>query len=144
MILVLRKTFVLSYILAYSQVIFIAATKCQSPAQFANECCSLNILYKLRACKLLFPDKKTTCQCRGCKRHAFDPWVRKIPGRRTSQPTLVFLLGESMDKGAWQTTVHRVAESQSQLKQLNIQHVQVTLTVQPQWVTYSFCVFRKD
>ena len=28
------------------------------------------------------------------KRHSFDPWVRKVPWRRTWQPTLVFLPGE--------------------------------------------------
>ena len=26
--------------------------------------------------------KEPTCQCRRCKRHGFDPWVRKIPWRR--------------------------------------------------------------
>ena len=30
-----------------------------------------------------------------CKRRRFDPWVRKIPWRRTWQPTPVFLPGES-------------------------------------------------
>jgi len=33
-----------------------------------------------------------TCQCR---RHGFDPWVRKIPWRRKREPTLVFLPGRS-------------------------------------------------
>ena len=39
--------------------------------------------------------KEPTCQCRRCKRHRFDPWVRKIPWRRAWQPTPVFLPGES-------------------------------------------------
>ena len=39
--------------------------------------------------------KELTCQCRGCKRCCFDPWVRKSPWRRAWQPTLVFLPGES-------------------------------------------------
>ena len=26
--------------------------------------------------------KEPTCQCRRCKRHEFDPWVRMIPWRR--------------------------------------------------------------
>ena len=34
--------------------------------------------------------------------YGFDPWVGKIPWRRAWQPTLVFLPGESMDRGAWQ------------------------------------------
>ena len=36
--------------------------------------------------------KESTCQCR---RHGFNPWVGKIPGRRAQQPTPVFLPGES-------------------------------------------------
>ena len=35
--------------------------------------------------------KESACQCRRCKRHKFDPWVRKIPWSRKWQPTLVFL-----------------------------------------------------
>ena len=34
-------------------------------------------------------------RCRRCRRRGFDPWVRKIPWRRTWPPALVFLLGES-------------------------------------------------
>ena len=36
--------------------------------------------------------KESACQCR---RHEFDPWVRKIPWKRKWQPTPVFLPGES-------------------------------------------------
>ena len=39
--------------------------------------------------------KEPACQCRRCKRHRFDPWVRKIPWRRAWLPTPVFLPGES-------------------------------------------------
>ena len=39
--------------------------------------------------------KEPACQCRGCKRCGFNPWVRKIPWRRVWQPTPVFLPGES-------------------------------------------------
>ena len=38
--------------------------------------------------------KEPACQCRGHKRHGFNPWVRKIPWRRKWQSTLVFLSGE--------------------------------------------------
>ena len=48
---------------------------------------------------LVFPGgasgKEPTCQCRRFKRHEFDPWVWKIPWRRSAQPTPVFLPGES-------------------------------------------------
>ena len=35
--------------------------------------------------------KESTCQCKRCKRHGFDPWVGKIPWRKAWQPTPVFL-----------------------------------------------------
>ena len=45
------------------------------------------------------------------------------------QPVLVFLPGESMDRGAWQATVHRVTKSRTQLKQL-IMHMHAGLLLQ--------------
>ena len=39
--------------------------------------------------------KESACQCRRCKRHPFDPWVRKITWRKKWQPTPVFLPRES-------------------------------------------------
>ena len=44
-------------------------------------------------------DKESTCQCRRCKRLGFDPWVRKIPWRRTWQSTPAFLPGEPHGRG---------------------------------------------
>ena len=38
--------------------------------------------------------KEPKCQCRRCKRRGFNPWVGKIPWRRTWPPTLVSLPGE--------------------------------------------------
>ena len=35
--------------------------------------------------------KGFACQCRRCKRHGFDPWVRKISWSRKWQPPPVFL-----------------------------------------------------
>ena len=37
-------------------------------------------------------------QFRSYRRYEFDPWVRKIPWRRTWQPTPVFLCGESHEQ----------------------------------------------
>ena len=34
--------------------------------------------------------KEPACQCRRCKRYRLDPCVRKIPWRRTWQPTPIF------------------------------------------------------
>ena len=44
--------------------------------------------------------KESACQWRRHKRHGFDPWVRKIPWRRSWQPTPVFLPGESHGQGS--------------------------------------------
>ena len=40
-------------------------------------------------------DKEPACHFRRCKRHRFNPWVRKIPWRRARQPISAFLPGES-------------------------------------------------
>ena len=40
----------------------------------------------------------------------FNRCIRKIPWRRAWKPTPVFLLENSMDRGAWQVIVHRVAK----------------------------------
>ena len=45
------------------------------------------------------------CQCR---RHGFDPWIRKIPWRRKWQPTPVFFLENSLDRWAWTARIHGV------------------------------------
>ena len=43
----------------------------------------------------------------------FDPWVGKVPWRRTWQPTPVLLPRESpWTEEPWQATVHGVAKSQ--------------------------------
>ena len=55
--------------------------------------------------------KEPTCQRWRPKRCSFEPWVGRILWRRAWQFTQVYLSGESMDRGAWQATVHRVAES---------------------------------
>ena len=55
----------------------------------------------------------------GDKRCGFDPWVRKILWMRAWQPTPVFCLEKSMDRGNWWATVHRVEKSWTQLKQLS-------------------------
>ena len=38
--------------------------------------------------------KESVCQCRRCRRHRFDPWVRKILWSRKWKPTPVFLPGK--------------------------------------------------
>ena len=63
-----------------------------------------------------FPDgasgKEPACQCR---RHRFDPWVRKMPWRMPWRILDTLLqypsLENPMERGAWWATVHRVAKS---------------------------------
>ena len=50
-----------------------------------------------------------------CRRPGFDPWVGKIPWKRKWKPFAVFCLGNPMDKGAWQATIHGVAKSRTRL-----------------------------
>ena len=38
-------------------------------------------------------------------------WVEKIPCRRIGNPLQYSFLGNSMDRGAWQATVHGITES---------------------------------
>ena len=51
----------------------------------------------------------------------FDPWVRKIPWRRACNLLQYSCLENSMDKGGWRATVHRVTKSRTRLKRLNTQ-----------------------
>ena len=39
------------------------------------------------------------------------PGSRRCPGEGNDSPLLYSFLGNSMDRGAWRATVHRVAES---------------------------------
>ena len=44
------------------------------------------------------------------KCHKFDHWVKKIPGEGNGKPLQCSCLGNPMDRGAWQVTVHGVAK----------------------------------
>ena len=41
----------------------------------------------------------------------FDPWVGKIPGEGNGNPLQYPCLENSMDRGAWQATVHGFVKS---------------------------------
>ena len=55
----------------------------------------------------------------GDMRHGFSLWVRKIFCRRKWHPLQYSHLENSMDRRVWWATVHGVANSQTQLKQLS-------------------------
>ena len=64
--------------------------------------------------------KQPTCQCRRHKRPRFNPWVARFPGEGNGNPLQYSCLENPMDRGAWQSTVHRVANSWTWLKQLSM------------------------
>ena len=59
--------------------------------------------------------KESACHCRRCRRHGFNPLIRKSPWRRKWQPTPVFLLGKSHGWGAQLATVLGITKSGTQL-----------------------------
>ena len=62
-------------------------------------------------CPWWLSGKESACQCRGCRRHEFNPWVGKIPWRRKWHPAPVFLPGESHgQKSLAGYTVHEVTK----------------------------------
>ena len=60
--------------------------------------------------------------------------VGKIPWRRKWQPTPVFSLEHSMDRGAWRTTVHGIAKSWTQLRDW------FSLSLSKHWLVISLCL----
>ena len=58
-------------------------------------------------------DKKPVCQGRTCRRCGFNPWVGTKEGR--GEPVQYSRLENPVDRGTWQATVHRGAQSRSRL-----------------------------
>ena len=83
--------------------------KIKTPIQ--KDICTL--MFRAGASQVVLGVKNSSANAGRLKRCRFNPWVGKIPWRRAQQSTPVFLPGESMDRGAWWATVHRVARSQT-------------------------------
>ena len=66
--------------------------------------------------------KEPACQCRRRKRPGSSPRSGRPPGEGQSNPRPYSCLENSMDRGAWWATVHRVAKSRTWLKQFSKQH----------------------
>ena len=64
-------------------------------------------------------DKESSCRCKRHKRLRFDPWVGKIPW---GNPLQYSCLENTMDRGAWRATVHRVTKSRTRLNGLACTH----------------------
>ena len=106
--------------------------------------------------------KESTCQCRRCKRYAFDPWVRKISQRKKWQPTPVFLPGESHGQRSlvgYSPWGHQELDKTEQAKRRALAlmgedlgetqtlplHCLVTLSTKSCWVrVFSFQIRNKD
>ena len=60
---------------------------------------------------------------RECRRHrdaGLIPGWGRAPGGGHANPLQHFCLENPMDRGAWQATMHRVAQSRTRLKQLSM------------------------
>ena len=79
-----------------------------------------SFMSSLRGLPWWLSGKESTCECR---RHGFDPWVRKIPCRRKWHPLQYSYLGSPMDRGAWQSTVHGVTKESDTTEQQILQGV---------------------
>ena len=55
------------------------------------------------------------------RRPGFDPWVGKIPGDGNGSPLQYSCLENTIDRGAWQATVHGVAKSRTRLSDSHTQ-----------------------
>ena len=65
-------------------------------------------------------------RCRRCRRHRFDPWVKKILWRASQgghhNPLQDSCLENPMDRGAWWATVLRVTKSQTRWRDWALTH----------------------
>ena len=75
--------------------------------------------------RILCSGKESPWQFRRCKRHRFDPWVRKMPWRRKRNTLQYSLLKNSKDRGAWWATVHAVTKSQTRLSDWATEHAHI-------------------
>ena len=55
--------------------------------------------------------KEHACQCKRHKRHGFNPWLGKSPREGHGNPPRYSCLENAMDRGAWQSTVHKFTKS---------------------------------
>ena len=60
--------------------------------------------------------KEPSCQCRS---YEFNPYVQKIPSGGKVNTLQCSSLGNLMDRGAWQATVHGVANESDMTYRLN-------------------------
>ena len=64
--------------------------------------------------------KEPASQCRRWKRCRFNPWAGRSPGGGHGNPLQDSCLENPTNRGAWQNIVHRVAKSQTWVRQLSM------------------------
>ena len=64
--------------------------------------------------------KEPACQCRRCRRPAFDPGSGRSPQGGHGNPLQYSCLENPMERGSWQATLHRVAKSWTRLNWLSM------------------------
>jgi len=80
-------------------------------------------------------DKEPTYQCRRHRHVDPIPGSGRSLGGEHGNPLLYFCLGNPMDRGAWQDTVHRVAKSWTWLKWLSMRTHRVKVERQWSWIS---------
>ena len=85
--------------------------------------------------------KESVCHCRRLKRHRFDPWVRKIPWRRSWLSSPIFLPGEfpwTGEPGGLQSKgLQRVRHDWSNLART---HICKDSDPTESWILFSLCL----
>ena len=72
-----------------------------------------------RASWVALVGKNPAYQYRRHRRHGFDPWVGKTPGKGNGNLLQYSCLDNPMDRVAWWATVHGVEKSWTQLNRLS-------------------------
>ena len=68
----------------------------------------------------MFHSKESTCSAGDAEGVGLIPGPGRAPGERHGNPLQYSCLDHPRDRGAWWATVHGVAKSQTQLKQLSM------------------------
>ena len=68
-----------------------------------------------------------------CRRPRLDPWVGQIPGEGDGTPLQYSCLENPMERGAWEATVHAVAESDATEQLILTQLLEAKVTSSLEW-----------
>ena len=77
------------------------------------------IILSVRAAQVVLVVKNPRANARDIRDVGLIPGSGRSPGGRHDDPLQYSCLGNLLDRGAWQATVHGVTKSQTRLKQLS-------------------------